>query len=81
MIEEKAKKPGPMDCSFCGRNLVEVRVMISGPNVYICDGCIGLCIDLIHEEKGINLFDECKKLVEKAEEIIGHKAEPDGVAP
>ncbi len=37
-------------CSFCGKSQKEVRKLIAGPNVYICDECIGLCNDIIAEE-------------------------------
>jgi hypothetical protein len=37
-------------CSFCGKNQDEVRKLIAGPKVYICDECIDLCNDIIVEE-------------------------------
>ena len=37
-------------CSFCGKNQDEVRRLIAGPTVYICDECIDLCNDIILEE-------------------------------
>ncbi len=37
-------------CSFCGKSQDEVRKLIAGPNVYICDECIELCNDIIAEE-------------------------------
>jgi len=42
-------------CSFCGKNQKDVRKLIAGPNVYICDECIELCNDIIAEE---NQFDQ-----------------------
>ncbi|PID38054.1 MAG: ATP-dependent Clp protease ATP-binding subunit ClpX [Proteobacteria bacterium] len=36
-----------MHCSFCGKTRSEVRKLISGPNVYICDECVGLCDEII----------------------------------
>lgn len=38
-------------CSFCGKNQREVRKLIAGPTVYVCDECVRLCNDIIHEEK------------------------------
>ena len=38
-------------CSFCGKNQKEVKRLISGKNVNICDECIGLCLDMIKEEE------------------------------
>ncbi|WP_084155767.1 ATP-dependent Clp protease ATP-binding subunit ClpX [Halomonas halocynthiae] len=37
-------------CSFCGKNQDEVRKLIAGPSVYICDECVDLCNDIIREE-------------------------------
>ena len=37
-------------CSFCGKNQHEVRKLIAGPTVFICDECVELCKDIIHEE-------------------------------
>ena len=48
-----AKKDEPNDnlfCSFCGKNQKEVKKLIAGPAVYICDECIQLCSEIIEEE-------------------------------
>ncbi len=48
-----AKKDDPNDnlfCSFCGKNQKEVKKLIAGPAVYICDECIQLCSEIIDEE-------------------------------
>ena len=37
-------------CSFCGKSQNEVRKLIAGPTVFICDECVDLCNDIIHEE-------------------------------
>src|SRR5262249_23497213 len=37
-------------CSFCGKNQHEVRKLIAGPTVFICDECVELCMDIIGEE-------------------------------
>ncbi|MGL4427018.1 MAG: ClpX C4-type zinc finger protein, partial [Alphaproteobacteria bacterium] len=42
-------------CSFCGKSQHEVRKLIAGPTVFICDECIELCTDIIHEESKVNL--------------------------
>ncbi|MBI4237928.1 MAG: ATP-dependent Clp protease ATP-binding subunit ClpX [Deltaproteobacteria bacterium] len=42
--------PTNLCCSFCGKNQREVRKLIAGPTVYICDECIELCNDIIAEE-------------------------------
>jgi len=40
-------------CSFCGKNQNEVRRLIAGPSVYICDECVDLCNDIITEESEV----------------------------
>jgi ATP-dependent Clp protease ATP-binding subunit ClpX len=45
---EKANQA--LSCSFCGKSQKEVKKLIAGPTVYICDECIGLCNDIIAEE-------------------------------
>src|SRR5690349_20606742 len=47
-------------CSFCGKSQHEVRKLIAGPSVFICDECIDLCNDIIREEMQ---GDEASKLV------------------
>ncbi len=42
---------GSLRCSFCGKGQKEVKKLIAGPGVYICDECIDLCNDIIVEEK------------------------------
>ncbi|MBS5787309.1 MAG: ATP-dependent Clp protease ATP-binding subunit ClpX [Clostridioides difficile] len=39
-----------LKCSFCGKNQDQVRRLIAGPNVYICDECVELCDEIIQEE-------------------------------
>jgi ATP-dependent Clp protease ATP-binding subunit ClpX len=41
---------GSLSCSFCGKSQKEVKKLIAGPTVYICDECIALCNDIIAEE-------------------------------
>ena len=45
-------------CSFCGKNQNEVRKLIAGPSVYICNECIDLCNDIIKEEISETTEDE-----------------------
>jgi ATP-dependent Clp protease ATP-binding subunit ClpX len=42
-------------CSFCGKSQHEVRKLIAGPTVFICDECVELCMDIIHEENKSSL--------------------------
>jgi len=37
-------------CSFCGKSQHEVRKLIAGPSVFICNECVELCTDIISEE-------------------------------
>ena len=37
-------------CSFCGKSQHEVRKLIAGPTVFICDECVNLCMDIIGED-------------------------------
>jgi ATP-dependent Clp protease ATP-binding subunit ClpX len=39
-------------CSFCGKSHQQVRKLIAGPGVYICDGCIELCTEIVEDELG-----------------------------
>jgi len=41
---------GPLYCSFCGKSQHEVRKLIAGPSVFICNECVDLCMDIIKEE-------------------------------
>lgn len=56
-----SKSPGSSDskntlyCSFCGKSQHEVRKLIAGPNVFICNECVELCMDIIREEDKSNL--------------------------
>ena len=43
-------------CSFCGKSQHEVRKLIAGPTVFICDECVELCMDIIREEHKTNLI-------------------------
>lgn len=53
-----------LTCSFCGKSQKEVKKLIAGPTVYICDECIGLCNDIIAEE------------IEKEEQTYGGESIP-----
>ena len=43
-------KDNKLSCTFCGKGQEEVRKLIAGPSVYICDECVDLCNDIIEEE-------------------------------
>src|SRR3954462_7427756 len=50
MSRKDSHHHGNLSCSFCGKGQREVRKLIAGPTVYICDECIRLCNDIITEE-------------------------------
>jgi ATP-dependent Clp protease ATP-binding subunit ClpX len=58
-----AKTDGPdskntLYCSFCGKSQHEVRKLIAGPTVFICDECVELCLDIIREESKTSLVKD-----------------------
>ncbi len=50
MNRKKTGSPTDLCCSFCGKSQGEVQRLIAGPDVYICDECVGLCNDIIAQE-------------------------------
>lgn len=55
-------------CSFCNKSQREVRKLIAGPNVYICDECVDVCLDIIAEDRAREAR-ESKQGLPKPEEI------------
>ncbi|HHY20524.1 MAG TPA: ATP-dependent protease ATP-binding subunit ClpX [Bacilli bacterium] len=49
---------GQLKCSFCGKTQDQVRKLVAGPGVYICDECIELCTEIVEEELGTEEEDE-----------------------
>ncbi len=64
-----------LSCSFCGKSQKEVKKLIAGPTVYICDECIELCNDIIAEEYGQDESGQTPPRVLKPKEL---KAALDG---
>src|SRR2546428_13705186 len=58
-----------LSCSFCGKSQREVKKLIAGPTVYICDECIELCNDIIAEEYGQDEAPTPSSRVPKPREI------------
>ncbi len=54
-------------CSFCSKSQSEVRKLIAGPNVYICDECIEICTDIIDEERDLEEREGSFELPKPAE--------------
>ncbi len=61
-----------LSCSFCGKSQREVRKLIAGPSVYICDECVELCNDIITEEYEREDYYASRALVPKPKEIKAH---------
>ena len=54
-------------CSFCGKSQHEVRKLIAGPTVFICDECVELCTDIIKEESNTSLLKSSKSVPNPSE--------------
>jgi ATP-dependent Clp protease ATP-binding subunit ClpX len=54
MVKESFKSTTKLFCSFCGKSQDDVRKLVAGPGVYICDECIELCNDILVEELSDN---------------------------
>lgn len=64
---------GQLKCSFCGKTQDQVRKLVAGPGVYICDECIELCTEIVEEELGTEEEVEFKDVPKPKEicEILG----------
>ena len=54
-------------CSFCGKSQHEVRKLIAGPTVFICDECVELCTDIIREENRSSIIKSADGVPSPAE--------------
>ncbi len=68
-MRRKATNAKDLCCSFCGKSQKEVRKLIAGPSVYICDECVELCNDIITEEYEREDFYATRGLVPKPKDI------------
>ena len=69
MVKRKGPTNGDLVCSFCGKNQDEVKKLVAGPSVYICDECIELCNDIIVEENEREDISRRKTTIPKPSEI------------
>jgi ATP-dependent Clp protease ATP-binding subunit ClpX len=69
-LARKDFQGGQLTCSFCGKSQREVRKLIAGPTVYICDECIRLCTDIIDEEAEREHADRGPKKLPTPQEIL-----------
>jgi len=77
---ENSDSKNTLYCSFCGKSQHEVRKLIAGPNVFICNECVELCMDIIREEdktqlvrsgEGVPTPSEIKKVLD--DYVIGQE--------
>lgn len=60
-------------CSFCGKNQRQVRKLIAGPNIYICDECVALCNEILEEELGqVKDLTDSSQPLPTPQEIFDH---------
>ena len=74
LLEESKKKPPKSNnyrCSFCGKNQEEVKKLIAGPTVFICDECIELCNEIMVEEWAQAKSEDAQHLL-KPKDIYSH---------
>ncbi len=70
--DKAASNYGSLNCNFCGKSQKEVKKLIAGPGVYICDECIELCNDIIFEDSVKTVAKTAVDNVPKPHEIKAH---------
>jgi len=68
-MSRKDDSSGELVCSFCGKSQDEVKKLIAGPSVYICDECVSLCNEIIQEEFAQEAKDKKRDFLLKPREI------------
>ena len=53
-LENKYEKNPDLSCSFCGKAINEIKKLIAGPAVYICNECVDICVEIIVEDSKSN---------------------------
>jgi ATP-dependent Clp protease ATP-binding subunit ClpX len=71
-LAKRGSENSNLCCSFCGKSQKEVRKLIAGPTVYICDECIELCNDIIAEEYDREDYYTSRGSIPKPQEIKKH---------
>ena len=69
-MARKDFRTNQLNCSFCGKGQKEVRKLIAGPTVYICDECIRLCTDIIDEETEKELLEQEPQSLPTPEDMV-----------
>ena len=67
MSRNSSSNNSSLRCSFCSKSQSEVRKLIAGPNVYICDECIEICTDIIAEERDLEERSELQEVPKPSE--------------
>ena len=70
--KKRGENQGALNCNFCGKSQKEVKKLIAGPGVYICDECIELCNDIIYEDSVKAVSKTSLDNVPKPHEIKEH---------
>ena len=70
-VYEQEPKKAAYHCSFCGKSRHDVRILIAGPTVFICDECVGACNHVLDDQEIFSLLD--------ADDEAGHQAYPAAV--
>ncbi len=69
-MRRKPSSNKDLNCSFCGKSQKEVRKLIAGPSVYICDECVELCFEIISEDYEREEYYASSGLIPKPREIF-----------
>ncbi len=72
MAREGSKNRSALVCSFCGKTQDEVKKLVAGPGVYICDECVGLCNDILIDETEEATTSGASFEVPTPKDIMGH---------
>ena len=67
MSDNEKNEKEKLHCSFCGKSQHEVKKLIAGPTVFICDECVDLCTDIIKEESKATLLKSSKDVPSPSE--------------
>jgi ATP-dependent protease Clp ATPase subunit len=67
-----------LHCSFCAKSQQQVRKLIAGPGVYVCDECVQLCVDIIDDELETDRLQELRRLTARSDELV-ERLRSDGI--
>ena len=69
-------------CAFCGKSQADVRKLIAGPTVMICDSCVGACVDIIVDDARVSEpAEELRASQELQARLHAHRLNADASAP